>query len=288
MPEWKFQRFQLKKKLQFAFPHEEEQLWRLFCLVINTKLMNFGSILRIYVGIYISCRVPSTPGMLILTPAAAGWTLLDIWDMEKCFPDFLDLEIRVGRLNPAQGTTPKEEVWIPYSLPLVVTPGAPRGHFQAQKRSSSLQNPAPNGNAALYTQSRRNFSCQPGFRVEQGKKKSTSETNFQVKMFHRGPKSLSFKGQLGFFPHCKPSEVAEMSCFNFVLEFFFFFFWIAGAQEQNYPNRGAQSFYPPGKFEGKGMRNPLQLRAAACCCKHPTESSFQHLPASSQGCLQRH
>lgn len=96
MPEWKFQRFQLKKKLQFAFPHEEEQLWRLFCLVINTKLMNFGSILRIYVDIYISCRVPSTPEMLILTPAAAGWTLLDIWDMEKCFLDFLDLEIRVG------------------------------------------------------------------------------------------------------------------------------------------------------------------------------------------------
>lgn len=52
--------------------------------------------MRIYVDIYILCQVPSTAGMLILTPAAAGWTLLDIWDMEKCFLYFLHLEIRVG------------------------------------------------------------------------------------------------------------------------------------------------------------------------------------------------
>lgn len=82
-----------------------------------------------------------------------------------------------------------------------------------------------------------------------------------------------------------------MSCFSIFLIFFFF---DCRSKEQNYPNRamrGAPEFLSTRGILRKRDEESLQcaqLRAAACCCKHPTESSFQHLPASSQGCLQRH
>lgn len=78
-------------------PVKEEQLQGLFCLLINTKLMSLAEIMRIYVAISSLCPIPSTPGVLILTPGAAGWTLRDLWDMEKSSPYFLGLqEIRMG------------------------------------------------------------------------------------------------------------------------------------------------------------------------------------------------
>lgn len=151
--------------------------------------------------------------MLISTPGAAGCTLRDIWDVVKGFPSFLDLlENQDGKLKAAQGTIPKEEVWIPYSLPLLSLQDTSRHKIQLQM--------------GMLLCTLTIFHAIQDSEWNRGKKKIPHQTQTSKSGRSTGSQIPQFFATTWIFPRCKPPEVAEMSCFNNYLNFFFL---IAGA-----------------------------------------------------------
>lgn len=120
-------------------------------LLISTKLMSLGEIMRIYVNISILSSQHTWHADF--NPRSSRMHSQRYLGCGKGF-SFFSRPSGKSRweVKGSSGHHPKGRGVDSLFPPFIVTPG----HFQAQ-------NPAPNGNAALYTH---NFPRYPGFRVE--------------------------------------------------------------------------------------------------------------------------